>query len=237
MKDFFKKHTKLVAWAAFWVIFLLLALLIPSNNLKDATVAYWGGFAFINVAFILIGVVLFALQLNKTTIFSNTVVAYAVSGVYFAITFILNLIYMIVFKAENFAKEVFIPNIIIVILYVVAMLISNRGMKHMSAVTQHTEDMVQQNRMTTAKVNFILNSADAAADSVKAALRDLKEDVEYSDPMGVPATASIEAEFETMLDDIRKLVTNEASEDEILKAIKGAKNQLKYRNDVLKANK
>lgn len=235
MKDFLKKHSKLVIWAVFMLIFDLLALVIPMNKLGDATVAYWGGFAFINVAFILIGVVLFALQLDKTTIFNNTVVAYAFSAVYFIITFILNLIYMIVFDAKNFTKEVFVPNIIIILLYVAAMLVANRAMTHMSSVTKHTEEKVAQRRLTTAKVDFLMNSTEN--ENLKKALFDLKEDVQYSDPIGVAATANLEQDFDGKLDAVAALLSNEAEEEDVLKAIKAAKNQLKYRNEVLKASK
>ena len=236
MKTFLKKHSKLVIWAVFMLIFDLLALVIPSNKLGQATEIYWGGFAFINLAFVLIGVVLFALQLDKTTIFNNTMIAYAFSAVYFVITFILNLIYMIIFDKDNAYKEVFIPNIIIVLLYVAAMLVANRAMTHMSSVTKHTEEKVAQNRLTTSKVNFIMNSAENEA--VKKALFDLKEAVEYSDPMGVAATAELEKDFESKLDAIGQMVSSgEAEEEAVLKAIKAAKNQLAYRNEVLKASK
>ena len=95
MKNFLKKHSKLVIWVAFMVIFNILALVIPGANdkLGQAKFAFWGGFTFINIAFVLIGVVLFALQLDKTTIFNNTVMAYVFSAIYFVITFILNLIF------------------------------------------------------------------------------------------------------------------------------------------------
>ncbi len=235
MKNFLKKHTKLVVWAALMVIFNILALVIPSNKFEDATVAYWGGFAFINVAFVLIGVVLFALQLDKTTIFNNTVMVYVFSAAYFVITFVLNLIYMIVFDAKSFYKEVFIPNGIIIILYAVAMLIANRAMKHMSTVTKHTETKVAARRLTTAKVEFIMNNAENEA--VKKALFELKEDVQYSDPMGNESTVSLEQDFENQLNLIEQLIAGEAAEEAILKAIKLAKNKLQFRNETLKANK
>ena len=235
MKDFFKKHSKVVIWAIVMVIFDLLALIIPSNKLGQATEYYWGGFAFINLAFVLIGVVLFALQLNKTVIFNNTMIAYIFSAVYFVITFILNLIYMIIFDKNNGYKEVFIPNIIIVLLYVAAMIVAYRGMSHMSSVTKKTEEKVAQRRLTTAKVDFILNGAENEA--VKKALFDLKEDVQYCDPIGVEATAELEKEFESKLDAVGALISGGAEEEEVLKAIKAAKNQLKYRNEVLKASK
>ena len=235
MKNFLKKHTKLVIWAIFMVIFNALALLIPHNKLGDATVAFWGGFAFINVAFVGIGVVLFALQLDKTTIFSNTVMVYVFSAIYFIITFILNLIYMIVFDAKNFYLEVFLPNGIIIALYIAAMLVANAAMRHMSAVTKHTETKVAARRLTTAKVEFIMNNAENEV--VKKALFDLKEDVQYSDPIGNESTVSLEQDFENQLNLIEQLIAGEAAEEAILKAIKLAKNKLQFRNETLKANK
>ena len=236
MKNFLKKHSKLVIWVAFMVIFNILALVIPGANgkLGQAKFAFWGGFTFINIAFVLIGVVLFALQLDKTTIFNNTVMAYVFSAIYFIITLVLNLIFMFVFK-KKWVAGVLTSNIIIIILYAILMLVTNRAMKHMSSVTKHTETKVAARRLTTAKVEFIMNCAENEA--VKKALLELMEDVQYSDPIGVEATASLEQDFENQLNLIEQLIAGEAAEDAILKAIKLAKNKLQFRNETLKASK
>lgn len=235
MKDFFKKHSKVVIWAIVMIIFDLLALIIPSNKLGQATEMYWGGFAFINLAFVLIGVVLFALQLNKTVIFNNTMIAYTFSAVYFVITFILNLIYMIIFDANNAYKEVFIPNIIIVLLYVIAMIVANRAMNHMSSVTKRTDVKSQIRSSMVAKINFIMNTSEN--EEVKNALNDLKREVDFSDPMGNEYTVNLEQEFEKLVSDIEQMVATEAEVEAILKTIKYAKNKWKYRNEELKAHK
>ena len=72
---------------------------------------------------------------------------------------------------------------------------------------------------------------------VKKALTNLKETLDYSDPMGGAATADIEAEFEASLDVLKELIATGTEKEGVLNAIGDSLALLKARNDLLKASK
>ena len=77
MKNFIKKNTFFLVWLIFMAIFNVIALAVP--DLSTRSTLFWWGFAFINIAFVAVAVVSFALKMSSTKIFNNVFFVYALS--------------------------------------------------------------------------------------------------------------------------------------------------------------
>lgn len=231
MKNFIKKNTFFLVWLIFMAIFNVIALAVP--DLSECSTLFWWGFAFINIAFVAVAVVSFALKMDNTKIFNNVFFAYALSIGYFAITLIYNVILM--FVNEGNAIWAIVPNVVIVLVYVALMIVSNRAVTHMSEDAKVVQEKVGNLRVNVVKISTLLYKVTDA--DVKKALTNLKETLDYSDPMGVAATADIEAEFEGSLDVLKELISSGTEKEGVLNAINDSLALLKARNDLLKASK
>lgn len=231
MKDFLKKHTFLLVWVVLMAIFNVLALAIP--DLSACAAGFWCGFVFVNIAFVIVAVVSFALTLNNTKIFNNVFFVYLLSIGYVVVSLIMNTIFMAV-NGEG-VKWVIVLNVIVILLYVILMVLSNRAVTHMSQDAKVVQEKVSNLRLNVVKISTLLYKVTDA--DVKKALNNLKETLDYSDPMGVAATADIEAEFEASLDVLKELISSGTEKEGVLNAIGDSLALLKARNDLLKASK
>ena len=84
VKNFLKTHTFFLVWIVLMAIFNVLALAIP--DLSACETWFWWGFAFTNLAFVIVAVVSFALTLSNTRIFNNIFFVYVLSIGYVAVT-------------------------------------------------------------------------------------------------------------------------------------------------------
>ena len=231
MKDFLKKHTFLLVWVVLMAIFNVLALAIP--DLSACNAGFWCGFVFTNIAFVVVAVVSFALTLNNTKIFNNVFFVYLLSIGYVVVSLVMNTIFMAV-NGEG-VKWVIVLNVIVILLYAVLMILSNRAVTHMSEDAKVVQEKVSNLRLNVVKISTLLYKVTDA--DVKKALNNLKETLDYSDPMGVAATADIEAEFEASLDVLKELISSGTEKEGVLNAIGDSLALLKARNDLLKASK
>lgn len=230
-KNFIKNNTFFLVWVVLMAIFNVLALAIPDLSTRDTW--FWWGFAFTNVAFVAVAAVSFALKLSSTKIFNNVFFVYVLSIGYVAVTLLMNVIFMAVNKDNE--KWVIIANVVVILLYVILMIISNRAVTHMSEDAKVVQEKVSNLRVNVVKISTLLYKVTDA--DVKKALSNLKETLDYSDPMGVAATADIEAEFESSLDVLKELVASGTEKEGVLNAIGDSLALLKARNDLLKASK
>ena len=231
IKNFLKTHTFFLVWVVLMAIFNVLALAIPDLSTRETW--FWWGFVFTNLAFVVVAVVSFALTLSNTRIFNNVFVVYVLSIGYVAITLLLNVIFMAVNNDNE--KWVIIANVVIILLYAVLMIISNRAVTHMSEDAKVVQEKVSNLRVNVVKISTLLYKVTDT--DVKKALTNLKETLDYSDPMGVAATADIEAEFEASLDVLKELIATGTEKEGVLNAIGDSLALLKARNDLLKASK
>lgn len=234
MKNAIKKYSVLIIWAVVMVIFNFLALVLP-KDLGEAKLFFWGGFAFINLAFVLVGVVMFLMQRGKGLQITNALGVYTACGIYFAVTFLLNFIYMCIYDGTN-KKAMFIPNVLILLLFVIVLV-------YLFVVTSHVEQTGQVLRekavvLENFEVRVQALYIQASDFDVKKALDDLHNDVKFSDSMSVPAAADSEKDFITCLQAISELLDDETAETEVvLKAVKKAKNAWKIRNEFVQIYK
>ena len=251
-KKGFKKHYVLIGWAIVWVLFLFLALVLPAvsykgtvvedplsgkdlytqdNGLKGAGFTFWGGFIFINIAFIVVGAVMFLVQRKGTTHANSQITTYAAVGGYFGVAFILNLIFMIVYK-KTWAAGVLIPNIVLLLLAAGLIMFVLRAEGHVAEVGEKlTEKAVILENYEVRVSALVMMATDY---DVKKALESLHDTVRFSDSMSVPAAEQQENAFMEKIMELQEMLEDEnADKEEILKLVKKASNAWKIRNEFI----
>lgn len=232
MKKIAGRYTSLIIVGIIFVLWNILVWTL--SDLKDANVFFYCGYGFTCLAFLLMAGVFFFYKLDKNVIFSVLMPAYLLTLLYFAVTFIMDLIFMINLTGTN-AKAVVIPNIIVVMLYAVAMVVAYFAVSRIGGNNKVIDQKVAALKLAAVQVGQIAAITQDA--DVKCSLSELREMVEYSDPMGVEGTAAMETEFSNKLSEIRMLVEEGYAKDLILQKIKTAQNKLRERNEILRALK
>ena len=249
VKNGFKKYYVLIGWAIVWVLFLVLALVLPAvsykaekvvggikvadpenDGLKGAGFTYWGGFIFINIAFIVVGAIMF-FQQRKVAAANSQITTYAAVGGYFAVSFILNLIFMIVYT-KTWAAGVLIPNIVLLLLAALLIMFVLRSEGHVAEVGEKlTEKAVVLENFEIRVSGLKMKAVDS---DIKKALEILYDDVRYADSMSVPAAQQQENAFMEKLMEIDEMLDEEnVDKEQLLALIKKAKMAWKLRNEFI----
>ena len=232
MKKLSGRYTALIITGIIFVIWNILVWTLA--DLKKADLFFYCGYGFTVLAFLLTAGVLFFFKLNKGGIFSILAPSYIASGAYFVIAFIMNAIYMGIATGTN-AKAVVIPNVIVVLLFVAAMVVAYIAISHIGENNQVIEQKVRTLKTTAVEIGQI--AALAEDHELKQSLLALKEAVEYSDPIGVDGTASLEEEFSKKIAELRMLVEGRYETGLIASKVAAAKNKLVERNEILRSLK
>ena len=195
---------------------------------------FYGGYGCIFLAFALVACVLAFYRARKNVPFSVLFPSYIVAAAYLGISFVFNTILMCMPEKDN-AKVVFIPNAIIVLLFVAGMVVAHVAISHIGG----NNDVIDKKVSTIKRMAIEIGAIAALATDaeVKSGLARLREDVEYSDPMGVADTADIEKEFDKCIAEIRMLVEGNYDTALVLDKISKASNKLVQRNELLRACK
>lgn len=224
--------TGLIILGALFAIWNILVWTL--TDLKNAKVNFYCGYGFICLAFILVACVLFLLKPRKHATAPVLIPGYIVCIAYFAITFIMNTIFMC-FPAGNNAKAIVIPNAIILLLFIAAMAVAYYLT---SRIGRNTEVLAQHHRALQATAIEIGQIASITENSeLKKSLIALREKVEYSDPVGISETASLDEDFKRKIAEIRMLVEEGYDAELIASKIKAATNKLRERNELLMSMK
>lgn len=217
------------------VLFVIWNILVWTlTNLKVANVYFYCGYGFVCLAFLLVAGVIFLTKLKKNVIFSVAFPTYIASGAYFAIIFIMNTIFMCFPWGYN-VKAIVIPNVIILLLYIAAMVIAYFALSRIGKNNDVIDQKVRTLKITAIEIGQI--AAITEDSGLKKLLLELREAVEYSDPMGVDGTASLEDDFSKKIAEIRMLVEGNYEIDLTASKINAAKNKLRERNELLRSLK
>ena len=231
----FLGNTALIVLGIFFVLYNILALVIPSS-LALANMYFWVAYAFTNLAFILVAGVLLVLKLKKHVIFSVLMPCYVAAILYFLANVVMNAVYMVFLYSYPVNKAAAIlPNIVVLLLFLAAFVIGYRMILHVKDRNEVIDKKVAANKLMVVEIGQIAALAQDA--DVKKALAALKEDADYSDPMGVAGTAALEDEFNKKIVELRVLVEGNYEPALILTKIAAAKNKLQERNQTLRSLK
>ena len=232
MKKLSGRYTALIVEGILFVIWNILVWTLA--DLDKADVFFYCGYGFTFLAFVLTAAALFFLKLGKNVIFSVLTASYIVSAGYFVIAFVMNAIFMGISDGTN-AKAVVIPNVIVLLLYIAAMVVAYLAISHIGGNNKVIDNKVAALKTTAIEIGQI--AAIAEDDGLKKALLSLREAVEYSDPMGVEGTAAAEDDFKKKIVEIRVLVEGKYDTEVIAGKISAAQNKLRERNELLRALK
>ncbi len=232
MKKLAGRYTALTVEGIIFVIWNILVWTLA--DLKEANVFFYCGYGFTFLAFLLTAGVLFFLKLNKNVIFSVLTPAYVVSIAYFLITFIMDAIFMGISTGTD-AKAVVIPNVVVLLLYIAAMAVAYIAISHIGGNNKVIDQKIATLKATAIEIGQI--AAITEDGSLKKSLLELREAVEYSDPLGVDGTTSLEDDFSKKIAEIRMLIEGKYEIDLIASKIYTARNKLRERNELLRSLK
>ena len=216
------------------VIFNILVFSIAGKDIKDKNASFWLGYAFVTATFLMMTATMASAKLSKGKIFGQLVPNFLVVGVYAIVNLIVNIIAMAV-NTQN-VKAFIIIDAILFIIFLIFEIIAFTGMKYISSNRKEVQDKVDYINHVKVGCSLLIDRTDDA--QVKKALRELLDDITYSDPMS-GSDGEIRKEerklnsfIEMLEDDIES-----ASAEELLQTIKKASNCLKKRNALVKASK
>lgn len=200
------------------------------SNFKEGKAAFWSAYAFITLAFIIVGVLLGLTKHNKDIPLVANVPFYKIIGLYSGISFVFNLIFLFFPDIHPIAWNL-IPNILLLIAFVAIFIFYYLASRQVTGHTKEINEKVAAMKAVEGKVSGLLyRSSDP---TIKGKLQKLKDTITYSDPMGVPGTAEAEADIERQIAIIKELILDSADPSQIIAAIDEAIIQVKLRNELL----
>lgn len=229
MTNFLKKFGLIMPVSIIGIIWTILVLVLA--DYETANVFFWGGFIFGLITFAVTAVVpwYIARKGGRTTA-ELAMPAYAFTAIYFIIGFILNTIFVIIGTGESY-KWVIVPNVIIILLYIGAMVFVMKLVTRVSALGKKIDEKVVSVQMFGVQISGLMDLIED--EEIKNQLVTLKEYVDYSDQVGVAGTKEIEDRFRTQLFDIQTMIDEGASNEEIAAKVKSATSTWKTRNNML----
>lgn len=227
MNAFIKKKTPFLIVCLLFILFnLLFFVLVPYDTAK---VSIWLSYAFLVVAFLIVGCITLFLKLENKRNMTTLIPLFYATVFYFALTLVANVILMLV-NSENATPDVVI-NAVILILFAITFLLAYKSFGRVADNSARQTARVQALRELSVKVNsltFFTKDAD-----VVNAIRKLKADVDDSSSAGTEASRTYEEQFAEQIETIRVLLTSGAEKDAVLAAVEAAGNLLKVRNQML----
>ena len=222
----------LIIWGLFFVLYNAIVLLLTDFESVKGT--FWSAFAFNEVAFIAVGGMMCFTKLKKNDAFSTFIPHYVVSAVYFGITFLVNLIFLLVPSSDNITFNV-ILNLIFIIAYAAALIVVFKGSSHIQENEERIIKKSNEFAILEIKVGALAARTNDAA--VKVKIAELKDKIHYSDAFGVEETAEAEREIKDKIDLVGSLLSAEAAPEDVVKALEQAIESVKIRNQILLASK
>ena len=227
------KFLSLLILAIVTVVFNGLTFLFASP-LDDKLASFWTAYIFINASFIVIAVLILATKLGKNGLVAEYFPQYFATLIYFGLTFIVNLIFMLIESKEKATANIVI-NLLIIAAYLVVIIFMSMVTGHIRQNEKEIEENVFDLRMLEIRVNAL--SYSAKDEDVKAKIAELKEKVHFSDPMVNKTVKGVEKEIDKLVDLIEKLLSKDADKEAVLEAVQDCINKVKIRNQMLLASK
>ena len=191
----------------------------------------WVGYAFLNVAFIVVGAITF-LKIKSKSVIQALVPFFIACCLYLAASVLLNIIVMV------FNLDYLIPlviNLVFTLLFGAALLIIYKSFSRVAENTAAREERMATARITQAEVIGLKNLTSDA--EILAEIKKLIDDFTYSSTRSTPETLRYDEDFKKDVAAVESLLKMNAEKDAIIKAINVARNTLKLRNQVLLASK
>ena len=224
------KYLGLIILGLVFVLWNAIVLILA--DYEAAKASFWSAFAFIDVAFILSGGLTVFIKINKHSNLAANTPMMIFSSIYFSVSFIFNLIFLLAPSSETITWNL-IPNMIFIVFFIISAIIGNRVRSSIEKGEEKVKTKVVALRTLEVKVSSMMYKTQN--DLILSALKNLKEKIHYSDPMGIEETAEAEESIKDQLEIIDNLLAIKAEESNIISAIEDAIIKVKIRNDLLGA--
>lgn len=234
MRKIAVRHTALIVLGIIFVLWNILVWSCVDWKTVHPNVFFYCGYAFICLSFVLVGCLLALYRIKKNVIFSVLMPSYIVTAVYFVVNFVFNTVLMCMPEKDNL-KVAIIPNAVILLLFFAAIVVCYIPISHIG----NNNDVVDQKVYFLKTLGIEVGQIAAIATdlNVKQSLTQLREEIDFSDPMGVDITAEIEKELVKCVAEIRMLVEGNYDIELIKDKITFTSNKLRQRNELLRAGK
>lgn len=234
MKKLSGRFYSLIVLAIVFVIWNILAWACVDWKTIKPDVFFYCGYGFIALSFVLVGCVLAFYRAKKNVIFSVLLPSYLVSGAYMLINFIFNTVLMCMPEKDN-VKVAVMPNAILLLLFVIGMVVCYIAIAHIGGKNDVIDKQVSAIKTLSVELGQIAALSDDA--EVRQAIAALREEVDYSDPIGVEATADLEKDVNKGVAEIRMLVEGKYDSALVKDKVTATRNKLRQRNELLRASK
>lgn len=233
MKKFFSTKIPfiilLIAFAVFNILFFVIAG--STHALQGQCAGLWISFVFLELSFVAVGCVALFVNLKSKSAMTALIPLLYVCGGYLGISVLANAILMAVSRRHWQAPV--IVNVLLIGLAAALFVVAYRAFSRVRDNTEHQKAKVQELRQTAIKVNSLVYLA--KDEDVKKAIRQLKEDLDYSSPMSGPECAEYEQQLAEMIDTLKVMLTSNGEKESILAAVEEAEGLLRVRNQTLMA--
>ena len=195
-----------------------------------AHVQFWLSFGFLMVAFVLVALVTFIKLSTKNAVVTLGPVV-TVTGAYFALTLIFNIIMMACDKLDPHVVVTCLINAILLIAFIILFLISYRSMRRVEEKTAAREERMSNWSGVFSDAYALQNYTENEA--IKKAILTFADNIRNSSSRSTEKTIAIEGELNEQIVTIKSLLKNDAEEAQVLKAIKIGESLLTQRNQIL----
>ena len=229
MKKFIDSHVPFIVSIILFAMANVIFWPIYATQVKDSAHAtFWLGYVFITISMLaLIGLTF--LRLKHVSALTSLLGVFYGAFLYFILTLIMNIIFMIV-NTDNWIL-CFVLNILVILGFSIAILLAYVSYSRVEEKTEKRETQVKNFRTVAVKINSLTYLS--KDDDVTKAIGDLYKYFNSGSSYSTPATAEIEEAFEEQIGVIKELLEDNKEKEQILKAIEQAHNMLLERNQLL----
>ena len=210
-----------------WILIMLLNV-----NYEESGSVVWSGFVFGVFAFAVVGYSVIAYQKNtvKGLTIESKAPAYASMAVYLLGAAVMNGVYMLA-NQEIKLTMVFLTNIGAFLIYGAVMILELRYFIRLSELSKKT---IENGAACKVYLNRIYTmSAQTDNENIKKALNELKEVLNYGEKVGTKETQRVEYEFDLMLNEAERMISEGAEEKLLLEKLGALKQLWLMRNRIL----
>ncbi len=231
MKNFLKSKVTLIVIGLLFILFnVLFFVLVDYNKAKTALYLAYG---FIDLAFVLVGLFAGFMKFKSNSTITAIIPTAYITLCYFVVALVMNIIIMAINPQKVTAT--ILLNVVVLIFALIAFVLGIKMFTRVSDNTAAREARVVNWREISVKVNALTYLT--KDEDVIAAIRKIKEDVDYSTSAGNDASKSYEESFVDQIETVSTLLTAKADKEAVLDALDTAANLLKTRNQMVVAGK
>ncbi len=232
MKKFVLSKIPFIIVLALCGIFNVVFWPVVATKIDIITLSTWLSYGFMMLAFLVVALIAFFLRLKTKNVMTAILPFFYTCVGYLLISIGLNTILMACnrFMTGDLYIVSLIINIVFLLIAGIILLIIFKTFARVNDNTIAREERMAAHRLTFVDVNSLIELTED--EEIKSALKDLKDDVNYSSSRSSDATKELDEQFNKEVSAIEGMLTMDTDKAVILGAIKKAKLTWRKRNQV-----